>query len=81
MNKKMPEEEKNKPVPVCLKAAYRAKALELGGGNLSAGVRVALDAYRDKSSRAHEIWAAAQLMPGESIRDGILRIAAILTGK
>jgi len=27
---------------------------------------------------AHELWAAAQLMPGEGIEDGVDRIAAIL---
>lgn len=27
---------------------------------------------------AHEIWAAAQLMPGEGILDGVKRIAEIL---
>lgn len=29
---------------------------------------------------AHEIWAAAQLAPGEGIEDGVRRISALLGG-
>ena len=29
---------------------------------------------------AHEIWAAAQLAPGEGIEDGVLRVSALLVG-
>ena len=30
------------------------------------------------SNTAHEIWAASQLMPGEGIEDGVMRIEIIL---
>jgi len=29
----------------------------------------------------HELWAAAQLMPGEGIEDGVMRIAELLRGE
>jgi len=32
-------------------------------------------------SKAHEIWAVAQLMPGEGIEDGVARIEKILEEK
>ena len=37
------------------------------------------DIKRLTGDLAHELWAAAQLVPGESITDGVNRIAAILT--
>lgn len=33
----------------------------------------------DFDDKAHEIWAAAQLMPGEGIIDGVARIKEILS--
>lgn len=31
------------------------------------------------TSNAHEIWAAAQLLPGEGVEDGVRRIKGILS--
>ena len=31
-----------------------------------------------RATRAYEIWAAAQLAPGEGIMDGVARIVALL---
>lgn len=41
-------------------------------------LRAALAAPADTTGLAHEIWAVAQLAPGEGIEDGVARIAALL---
>lgn len=33
---------------------------------------------KDVNDLAHEVWAAAQLMPGEGIEDGVKRVVDIL---
>lgn len=41
---------------------------------------VLADAMILDSAKAHEVWAAAQLAPGEGIEDGVARIQEILKG-
>lgn len=36
------------------------------------------DVVKEVFDLAHEVWAAAQLMPGECIEDGVKRVAEIL---
>ena len=36
------------------------------------------DRYEEINALAHEIWAAAQLAPGETIVDGVARVEALL---
>jgi len=39
---------------------------------------IALEDFAQNVPDPHEIWAAAQLMPGEGIEDGVRRIAELM---